>query len=178
MENNSRKLILYIAMSLDGFIAAPGDDISFLNMVDQEGEDYGYQNFYSRIDTVVLGRKTYDKVASMGYPDPHPEKKMFVITRQERPSLNNIQFYNGNLVDLIHRLKREEGKDIYCDGGAEIVNTLLKEMLFDELIISVLPLLIGDGTRLFQTGIPCQKLELVSSKGFEKGLVQLHYKMK
>jgi dihydrofolate reductase len=77
---------------------------------------------------------------------------------------------------LVENLKAQQGKHIFCDGGAEIVNELLKEQLFDELIISVIPTLVGSGTKLFNDGRPEQKLELVSVKSFEKGLTQLHYK--
>lgn len=77
---------------------------------------------------------------------------------------------------LIQDLKSKEGKNIYCDGGAEIVNELLKNKLIDELIISIIPVLLGDGTKLFKDGRPELTLELVSTKSFEKGLTQLHYK--
>jgi dihydrofolate reductase len=76
------------------------------------------------------------------------------------------------------KLKKEKGKKIFCDGGAQVLNELLKEKLFDELIISVVPILLGDGIKLFQTGIPERILKLVSSQSFESGLVQLHYQFK
>ena len=77
---------------------------------------------------------------------------------------------------LVYRLKSENGKNIFCDGGAEIVNELLKDDLIDEIIISVIPILVGNGTKLFKDGRPVLKLELVSTKQFDKGLTQLHYK--
>lgn len=81
-------------------------------------------------------------------------------------------------MELITRLKSEKGSKIFCDGGAEIVNALLKENLFDELILSVIPILLGNGTRLFQKQYPEQLLELVSTKTFDTGLAQLHYNRK
>ena len=80
--------------------------------------------------------------------------------------------------ELITRLKSEKDSNIFCDGGAEIVNALLKENLIDELILSVIPILLGNGTRLFQNQYPEQLLELVSTKTFDTGLAQLHYKRK
>ncbi|MDV3508302.1 dihydrofolate reductase [Elizabethkingia anophelis] len=174
---NTRKLILYISYSLDGYIAQPGDDLSFLEKVQREGEDYGYNDFTATVDTVIMGRRTYDWILNQGVDFPHQDKESYIITRTERSSENGVNFYNGNLRDLIVKLKSENGKNIFCDGGAEIVNELLKEKLFDELIISVIPVLLGNGIRLFKEGIPAQDLALVSGKSFESGLMQLHYKI-
>lgn len=170
-----RKLVLYIAMSLDGYIAAENDDLSFLSAVEQEGEDYGYAEFINSIDTIILGRKTYDKVISMGHPYPMHGEKVYVITRSEKPSVGSVEFYSGDLAKLVDLLKEQPGKNIFCDGGAEIVNLFLKAGLFDEITISIIPVLLGGGVRLFQDGGVEQKLKLVSSKSFPKGLVQLHY---
>ncbi|OPB88976.1 dihydrofolate reductase [Elizabethkingia ursingii] len=169
--------MLYIPCFLDGYIAQPGDDLSFLGKVQREGEDYGYNDFTSTVDTVIMGRRTYDWILNQGVDFPHQDKESYIITRTERSSENGMNFYNGNLRDLIVKLKSENGKNIFCDGGAEIVNELLKEKLFDELIISVIPVLLGNGIRLFKEGIPAQDLALVSSKSFESGLMQLHYKI-
>lgn len=173
----NRKVILYIATSLDGYIAKPNDNLDFLSIVEQEGQDYGYMDFVQNVDAVIVGRKTYDKVLSMGFDFPHADKDTYIITRTARPNIGSIKFYTGDLKSLIVKLKAEKGKNIYCDGGAEIVNKLLKENLIDEIIISVIPILIGNGTKLFNDGRPEQKLTLISTKQFEKGLAQLHYKL-
>lgn len=172
----NRKLVLYIAMSLDGYIAKLNDDLGFLSIVEQEGQDYGYGEFIKTVDTVIIGRKTYDKVISMGYDAPHADKDVYIITRALRPDLGSVKFYSGDLKSLINKLKSDYGKNVFCDGGAEVVNELLKEDLIDEFIISVIPVLVGNGTKLFRDGRPEQQLELISVKSFEKGLVQLHYK--
>jgi dihydrofolate reductase len=172
---NERKIILYIAMSLDGYIAKHNGDISFLTQVEQEGEDYGYSAFTETVDTVILGRKTYDKVLSMGFEEPYGDRQVFVLTRNPHHTTNKITFYSGSLSDLILSLKSKPGKHIYCDGGAETIRQFLQNDLFDELIISIIPVLLGDGIRLFEQSFPEQKLQLVESKSFERGLVQLHY---
>ncbi len=171
---NDRKVILYIAMSLDGYIAKPGDDLSFLSTVEKEGEDYGYGDFVATIDTVLIGRKTYDWVTQR-VEFPHADKSTFVITRTVRPNLGKTVFYTGDLSGLIQKLKSEPGKNIFCDGGSELANELLKNDLLDELIVSVIPVLLGDGTRLFRDGRPERSLKLVRSQAFDTGLVQLHY---
>lgn len=172
----SRKVILYIATSLDGYIAKPNDDLSFLSIVEQEGEDYGYADFVKMVDAVIVGRKTYEKVISMGFDFPHKNKDAYIITRTPKQNVDSVKFYTGNLKILVDKLKSENGKNIFCDGGAEIVHELLKENLIDEFIISVIPILVGNGTKLFKDGRPELKLKLVSTKQFEKGLTQLHYK--
>lgn len=173
-----RKVILYIATSLDGYIAKPNDDLSFLSIVEKDGEDYGYTNFIKTIDTVIVGRKTYDWVIKAVGHFPHADKKAYIITRTKRPSIGNTVFYSDSLMQLITKLKTENGKNIFCDGGAEIVNELLKNNLIDEFIVSVVPIIIGNGIRLFKDGIPEQQLELVNAKSYDSGLVQLHYKRK
>jgi len=174
MQNN-KKLILYIAMSLDGYIAKPDGDISFLSLVEKEGEDYGYSKFIETIDTVILGRKTYDTILSMGIDFPYGDRKVYVLTLTPKPDSGNIQFYSGRLPDLISSLKDQEGKHIYCDGGAETVHHLLQDDLIDEMTISIIPVLLGDGIRLFKGGLQEQKLQLINAQSFEKGLVQLRY---
>jgi len=175
-----RKLSLFIATSLDGYIAKPNDDLSFLKLVEKEDEDYGYGQFIDTIDILIIGRKTYDyvlnEIGSSHYDNG--ERDIYVITRTERPDVGKVKFYTGNLTELVNKLKRENGKNIYCDGGAEIINELLKDDLIDEFIISIVPILLGNGTRLFKDERPEQLLEFVTAKTFETGLTQLHYRRK
>lgn len=167
-----RELVLYIAQSLDGFIAPPDEDLAFLNAVAVEGEDYGYAAFVATCDTVIMGRRTYDKVVAMGVPDPHPGRTLYVITRTPRPAIGDIRFHTGDVVELVRELKSQPGQRIYCDGGAELVHTLLQNDLIDRFIISTVPVLLGGGIRLFKDGRPRQGLKLVRSQAFPSGLVQ------
>lgn len=100
-----RKVILYIATSLDGYIAQPNDDLGFLSIVEQEGQDYGYADFVKTVDTAIVGRKTYDKVISMGVDFPHADKDTYIITRTPRPNIGNVKFYTGDqtLVEVIFK---------------------------------------------------------------------------
>ncbi len=174
--NENRKVILYISMSLDGYIATKDNSIEFLSIVEKDGEDYGYQDFVKSIDTVIIGRKTYEKVISMGFDYPHTDKSVYIVTRTYKPTIGNFTFYSDNLHQLIIDLKKQSGKNIYCDGGAEIANELMSNNLVDEFIISIIPILLGDGIKLFNEGRPELKLELISTKKFDSGLNQLHYK--
>lgn len=167
-------------MSLDGYIAKPNDDLSFLKLVEKDGEDYGYAKFTADIDTIIIGRKTYDyvlkEIGASHYDNG--QRDVYVITRTERPQIGRTIFYTGSIAELVEKLKSEKGKNIYCDGGAEVINELLKNSLIDEFIISIIPVLLGNGTKLFKDGRPEQILEFVSAKTFETGLVQLYYKKK
>ncbi|WP_343706872.1 dihydrofolate reductase family protein [Flavobacterium sp.] len=175
-----RKISLFIAMSLDGYIAKPNDDLSFLKLVEKKDEDYGYAEFTANVDTLIIGRKTYDyvlKEIGLSHYD-NGQRDIYVITRTERPQIGRTIFYTGNIVELVKKLKSEKGKNIYCDGGAEVINELLKNNLIDEFTVSVIPILLGGGTRLFKDGRSEQTLEFISAKTFETGLVQLYYKKK
>ena len=174
---DKRKVILYISMSLDGFIATKDDDLSWLSIVEKEGEDYGYAAFNESVDTYIVGRRTYDTILKLTRAVfPHADQhKCYIITRQERENESGVRFYNGDIEDLINSLKKEEGKNIYCDGGAEIVKLLMEKNLIDEYIVSVIPIILGDGKRLFKGGTPGINLKAMPSKQFESGLVQLHY---
>lgn len=175
-----RNISLFIATSLDGYIAKPNDDLSFLKLVEKEGEDYGYAEFTETVDTLIIGRKTYDYVINEIGPSHYDngQRDVYVITRTERPKVGRTNFYTGDITELVKRLKSEKGKNIYCDGGAEVINELLKHDLIDEIIISVIPILLGNGIRLFKDGRPEQILELLEVKTFETGLTQLHFKRK
>lgn len=174
---DSRKLILYISCTLDGYIAKPQDDLSFLKRVEKEGEDFGYHKFVESIDAVIVGRKTYEWVVNQGFEFPHRDKDCYIITRQNRPAEGNLTFYTGDLSELVQQLKAKKGKNIYCDGGAQVVNLLMQKQLIDEMIISIIPIVVGAGTKLFQPHIPEQELELLSSRSYSTGLVQLHYRV-
>ncbi|MCB8995116.1 MAG: dihydrofolate reductase [Bacteroidales bacterium] len=171
-----RNVILYIAMSLDGYIADQNDGLDFLSRVEQEGEDYGYQAFIDSVDTVIIGRKTYEKVISLGVEVPHADKECYVISRSLKSAKGKAKIFSGDLSELVHNLKKKKGENIFVDGGAEIANELLRLNLIDELIISIIPVLLGDGIMLFSPGRPQTSLKLIDVKHFDKGLVQLHYR--
>jgi dihydrofolate reductase len=170
-----RKVISYIAMSLDGYIAKPDGDISFLSKVEKAGEDYGYSDFIKTIDTIIVGRKTFDKILSLGFEYPGHDKDIYVITRNVKQGNGRIKYYSGSLNNLISELKNKQGINIFCDGGSEIINELLHDNLIDEFIISIIPLILGEGISLFKNGTPQLNLKLLNCENFDSGLVQLHY---
>lgn len=175
----SGKVIVYIACSVDGYIATKNDDLDWLNKIAKEGEDYGYNAFNDSVDTYIVGRRTYDVVTSLcdGQFPPALKHRCYVVTTQERPSENGVTFFSGDLNTLIEDLRTTSKKDIYCDGGGTLIRELLDKSLIDELIISVIPVLLGDGKRLFLPSEVMQNLKLIRSRSYDTGLVQNHYQV-
>jgi len=171
----TRNVIVYIAMSLDGYITGPENSLDFLKRVEKEGEDYGYATFLQTTDTIIIGRKSYDNVLAMGIAYPHADKTVYIITRTAKPAIGSLNYYSGNLKALVLELKNKPGKNIFCDGGAEIVNQLLKDNLIDEFIISIIPVLLGNGIRLFNNSFEELSISLIGYSKFDTGLIQLHY---
>ena len=111
-----RKVILYIAMSVDGYIATESNELDWLSIVEVPNEDYGYEKFVKGVDTVIMGRKTYDKVISFDVDFPHKGRKCYVISRARTGFDENVEYYSGNLKALIEELKNSEGNNIFIDG--------------------------------------------------------------
>jgi dihydrofolate reductase len=172
---NERKLILYIATSLDGFIVNVEGDLSWLSIVERPGEDYGYNEFIATIDTVIMGHRTYEKVLTFEGEFPHKSRKCYVITRSRIKDTDHVEFYRGDLTKLIKDIRSREGKHIFLDGGAKLVHEFMKSDLIDEYIISTIPLYLGSGLTLYPGGTPELKMDLVKSRSYPSGLVQSHY---
>lgn len=163
-------------MSLDGFIATNDDNLDWMDVVVMEGEDFGYAEFTANVDTYIIGRKTYDWVLNKVGEFPQAKQyDCYILTRGKSEKRNGVTFYNGSLPELIQSIKAKPGKDIYCDGGAEIVKLFMENDLIDTYIISIIPVILGDGKRLFQGGTPGFSLQAEPPKYFKSGLVQLRY---
>ena len=170
-----RKLILYIATSLDGYIAREDGNIDWLSIVEDKNEDYGYREFLSSIDTVIMGRKTYDMVLSFD-EFPYPDKKCFVVTRTERPPDRWVNFWSRDVSELLSMIRRKNGLNIWLVGGGELIHKFSTENLIDEYIVSIVPIILGSGIPLFRKGESEVRLGLLGSSVFPSGLVQLIYK--
>ncbi len=174
-----RKLILYIATSLDGYIAREDGNIDWLSIVEDKNEDYGYKKFLSSIDTVIMGRKTYDMVLSFG-EFPYPDKKCFVVTRTERPPDRWVNFWSKDVSELLSTIRRKDGLNIWLVGRGELIHEFIHEFstknLIDEYIVSIIPIILGSGIPLFRSGEPEVRLGLLGSSVFPSGLIQLIYK--
>jgi dihydrofolate reductase len=170
-----RKIVLFIATSLDGFIAGKDGNTDWLFT---DG-DFGYNAFYNSIDTTLMGYNTYFYVRRF-IQFPYPDKKNYVFTRKHRTTDDNpIEFVLGDVVDFTRKLKREAGKNIWLVGGGQINSILLNADLIDQMIISIHPVALGQGIKLFRDeSLKKFRFNLVSHEVFDKGLVQLTYENK
>ncbi len=172
-----KKVVLYIAMSLDGYIADKEGKVDWLK--GQNGnEDMidTYSDFIKEVDTVVMGWNTYRQIITELSPNQwvYSDLTTYVITHRQLPSTENIKFIQENPCDLVKRLKQEQGKKIWICGGAKIVQALLKEKLIDEYTISVIPTILGAGIRLFGETVKEIELKLLSTFTYN-GIVELIY---
>ncbi len=166
----------FIATSLDGYVAGEQGELDFLEAAGSEKEDYGYAAWMAQVGTVLVGRKSYDKVLSFGEPFAYEGKDCVVWTRQTIESREGVSTHAGDLAPLVARLRAEGKGHVYADGGGELIRQLLREGLVDEMVISVLPVLLGKGISLF-AGLGQQvQLELLEEKRFPK-LLQLRYRV-
>lgn len=174
-----RKVILYIAQSLDGFIAEPNGSIDWLRSFDDNDEDYGYQTLMQSIDTVIMGMATYHQLTTELAKDnwPYTDKQCFVFSHRLLPKNEQVTFIKEDVIDFVEGLRQTTGEAIWICGGASIVNQLVKAKLIDEYHITVIPLLLGQGIRLFSYDNPRIDLNLTSWM-HKKGIVQLVYQRK
>ncbi len=165
-----RRLVLYIATSLDGYIARSSGEFDWL-FTDQ---DYGYAAFFASVDTVLVGRKTYDQALGFG-EYPYKGTTGFVFSRTPRVPDANVTFVSGDLASFVSGLKRESGKNIWLVGGGEIVAECVRHDLIDDFSVFVHPIILGDGIPLFAPGLPERPLQFVRSQSFSSGLVEVSY---
>jgi dihydrofolate reductase len=172
-----RKVILGFGISIDGYIARRNGAIDFL-VIDKEGEAV-MADFFARIDTTVMGRKTAAAVAKMrksGEMPDTPGMATYVISRRWKPGKRDgFEVVNGSLTTFVRKLKRRPGKDIYLGGGGELARSFLREDLVDELFIGVGPILLGDGIPGFPGKFPQRDFKLTECKSYSDGSVALRY---
>lgn len=173
-----KKIILYIAVSMDGFIAKKDGSVAWLDIPDHDNNDYGYSSFYEGIDTTLMGNKTYEQVLGFGVDFPYPTKKNYVFSRSEHPDTEYVSFVQGDILTFIEQLKQEKGKDIWLVGGGQLNSLFLKHHLIDEIIISVMPVVLGTGLTLFGDMEMEMSFDLKEVQSFKSGVVQMVYTKK
>lgn len=173
-----RKTILFIAMSLDGYISNEYGKVDWINGQNQNAENIDtYSTFIKDIDTVIMGWNTYNQIITELSPEKwfYSDLISYVITHRELSSTNNIIFTKSNPSVIIENLKKKQGKNIWICGGANIVQQLMQDDLIDEYHISIIPTILGSGTRLFEKTLSEIKLELINTQSYN-GIIELIYK--
>lgn len=172
-----REIQLFIAMSLDGYIADSEGGVGWLLGQDGTGEQGdGYDRFIAGVDTVVMGLKTYRQITEELAADawPYDGLTTYVVTHHRQPDRAGIRFTDTPPAALVRQLRNEPGKNIWICGGAQIVRQLTRENLIDRYILTVIPTLLGGGIRLFgeaQDELPLKLLHTQTCNG----MVELTY---
>lgn len=179
-EASLMQVSVYIAVTLDGFIARTSGGLDFLDDVNKppEGEDYGYKAFMDSIDALVMGRNSFEKVVSFGV---WPYEKPVIVMSQTLKRIpegyeERAELFAGSPQEVVAKLELEGLKRVYLDGG-KLVQSFLREDLVTDMIISRVPVLIGQGIPLFGSLANDVKLEHLSTQSFITGLVQSEYRV-
>lgn len=176
-RNTVRKVTLYIAMSLDGYIADSSGNVDWLNGQDSHVENANtYSAFIKDIDTVVMGWKTYHQIATELSPNEwiYSALTSYIITHRVLPSTENLKFVQDDPCRIVQQLKQEPGRGIWICGGANIVQPLVKAERIDEYYISIIPTLLGAGIRLWGETEKEVKLKWMRTQSYN-GITELVY---
>ena len=175
------KVILYIAVTIDGYIAREDGAVDWLDMVAVDGEDYGYAAFYEGVDALIMGSKTYEEVLLLSPGEwPYTGKLSYVLSRRALTTDNEeIVITSEAVEDVLAQLKGGDMETIWLLGGGVLTASMLALDLIDEMILSIIPLTLGNGLPLFpRQGQGERKFELLETKGYGSGVVQVHYRRK
>ncbi|WP_010624542.1 dihydrofolate reductase family protein [Companilactobacillus versmoldensis] len=164
----ARQVILFVAQSLDGYIAKLNGSVDFLNQQTAHGVDIDreYDKLTEHVDTVVMGRKTYSQVVNQLSPEiyPYVDFQNYIMTSKPAPSTENLHFVSGSVDQLVEKLKKQTGKDIWIIGGSSIITPLVNANLIDVYQIGVVPEILGEGIPLFPHEVKTHHLELISAE--------------
>ncbi|ATO45451.1 hypothetical protein C5L30_001927 [Companilactobacillus farciminis] len=176
----ARKVILFIAETLDGYIAEENGNIDYLidnDFTSGETKDREYEKLVKHVDTVVMGRKTYDQVANKLSPNNYPYDSFenYIMTRHPGDDVGNIHFIDEDVEDLIRGLKQESSKkDIWIVGGSSVIAPLVNSDLIDVYQIGIVPIVLGKGIPLFSDKTNFKEFNLVTAKKVN-GIAYLTY---
>ena len=168
-----RKVILGLAVSLDGFIEGPNGEYDWC-FTDQ---DYGMSDFFKRIDSVFMGRKSYELAQSMGDAamPGFPKLKEYVFSNTLQTVKKDVIVISGNIAEQVNKIRNEPGRDIWLFGGAALTTSMMNLGLVDEIWLAVHPILLGSGKYCFSQLNHRIQLDLVDTKTYSTGLVSLTY---
>jgi len=168
------KVVLYVAQSIDGYIARENGAVDWLNF--GEGEDYGFHSFFDEVSTVLMGNSTYSQVLSFKGEFPYKNKKVFVFTREQ--SMTNDEyahFVSANIESLVDKVKNKTEGISWLVGGGQISSYFIENKLLDEIRLFTIPILLGSGIRLFNKVNIENKVKLVECREFKTGVIESVY---
>jgi dihydrofolate reductase len=171
-----RLIKYFVASSLDTYISRKDGSVDWLFM----DEDYGMKEFFASVDVAVMGRKTYAKAAELSPQGVNfPGMKSYVFSHLlPKGKLENVEVVSEEPTAWVKTMRTMPGKDIWLVGGGEMVREFLQKRLVNEIGISIHPRLLGDGIPLYAQPYPETELELLRSKQYPSGLLQVFYRVK
>ena len=170
----SPEVIYYVAASLDGCIGPPDGSVTWLSPFEGGSEDYGYAHFFASVDSVLLGRKTYEQSLTFSQW-PYKGKRCWVFSRHKPKATPGVAVTQDSPAKVIHELKAQGLRRAWLVGGGELAGAFRAEGLIKEYIVSVVPIILGAGVRMFgEDGSP-ERLTLVESQRYPSGIIQLRY---
>lgn len=184
----SGQITLYMACSIDGFIATEDGGVGWLEPFNEEAQpnddssgqaadppaDGGYEAFFASVDALVMGSRTYEQILGFG-GWPYDEKPTYVLTQRELPAANeHVRLLDERPKQLAFRL-RQRHEHVWLVGGGQVAGSFLEAEGIDEFRLSFVPIVLGAGIRLFGQQGPRCNLELLGTQAFENGIVELHY---
>ena len=166
---------VFLGISIDGCIAGENGDLSWLaELAPDSPEATGYTALMAQVDTLLIGRTTYDAV--LGFePWPYAGKRVVVLSHRDFAPRHGEQRRAGGVRDVLEELAGEGCRHVYLDGGA-VIRAALREGVIDGLTLSVLPVVLGRGVRLFEDGLPRSHWRLEATRQLPSGVVQLRYR--
>ena len=173
-----REIQLFIAVTIDGFIARENGSLDWLfELANPNQEDHGYNDFIAEIDTIIIGRRTYEQLIGFGIEWPYGNCKTYVATKQQNFRIKSGNTLITNRIDdsFIAHIKTESSKNSWLVGGGDLITQFLNEHAIDRMILSIIPIVLGNGIRLFPDRPKESKFKLVSAVRFETGIVNITY---
>jgi dihydrofolate reductase len=173
-----KKIKVFIAVSLDGFIAYLDGGMDWLaGLSCPTLNEFRDKTFYDSIDTVIMGNGAYQEIASFDVDWPYKDKATYVLSRQNDnlPPKANVSYLTENVLERIRQIKCQEGKGIWLLGGGQTIRLLLNHDLVDELHLCYIPVMMGEGIPLFPCKMKSSKWKLSDNKPFENGILKVDY---
>lgn len=169
------QIIYYVAASLDGFIATPDGSVEWLASFENSGEDYGYREFLDSVDALIMGSRTYEQVIGFDVPWPYADRPTWVVTHRDLESRPGVTLTSDPPAVVAAELERRGHERVWLVGGGALAQAFRQERLVTGYIVSLMPVILGEGIRLFGAAGEAESLRLVETILYDSGAVQLHY---
>ena len=177
-SKDMRKIKVYIAASIDGYIARLDGGLDWLTeFPNPQKDDYGYSKMLSSVDAVIMGGRTLHELSCMDILWPYKDKLTYIVSRKAIETNANVEFITEGIIEKISELRSKNGKDIWLAGGGELITMLLNAELVDEMQICYVPVILGSGIPLFPNNPIESNWTLTENIAYASGIIKLSYRL-